>query len=400
MNRSVRMFVLTISLLAGWPSHASACFFIPLFDPLNWSCGFGNHNPLATRQIIDDWLGYGYLRGNAGGSLGHYPLRPWHCYAPLYPHLARPAAPSALPAPLTFPMPSPLPAPWPTIPQGTMPCAPLPDDCGCTDPCQSQITPGFTQGCCEPDPCLCQPVPVPMPVPVTTWRPMTVDYGSYQSVWVPRPVTQYVPQTTWQMRPVYPATPPMYSAPQMYPAPQMPPQQPCADCQAGRNPLATSHWLAASGYPHHAVASGGPVYAAYPGGNGVQYQTGYRPVAPVQAAWTPGVRWTPQPQGNMWAAQAYHPMAAGDLRYATVGMPQHWPGTAGGAVTTRQFLPQLSGDILGDHEQYPVSTDPAPLTRATPVIPNSYSGVVPMVRTASLSFGRTSAARRYSAVVR
>ena len=41
----------------------------------------------------------------------------------------------------------------------------------------------------------------PAPVPVTTYRPITVDRGHWQRVWVPRPVTTMVPQTQYMMPP-------------------------------------------------------------------------------------------------------------------------------------------------------------------------------------------------------
>ncbi|MFG0335847.1 MAG: hypothetical protein ACF8TS_21010 [Maioricimonas sp. JB049] len=40
-------------------------------------------------------------------------------------------------------------------------------------------------------------------VPVTTYRQETVDEGSYQMVWVPRPVTRAVPQTVYQQQTKY-----------------------------------------------------------------------------------------------------------------------------------------------------------------------------------------------------
>jgi len=40
-------------------------------------------------------------------------------------------------------------------------------------------------------------------VPVTTYRQETVDAGSYQMVWVPKPVTRTVPQTVYQQQTKY-----------------------------------------------------------------------------------------------------------------------------------------------------------------------------------------------------
>jgi hypothetical protein len=144
--------------------------------------------------VIDDWLGYGYLRGNENGSLGHYPYQPGSCFCPLllpfhiFSHCLFPSpcgqawgSPYANGCcgvqPLVPPMPAPMPAPM-------MPYNPTP----------------FGNDCC-PSPCVPQPMqcaPTPVQVPITTYRPVTVDRGSYQMVWVPRPVTEMVPHTSWQ----------------------------------------------------------------------------------------------------------------------------------------------------------------------------------------------------------
>ena len=207
MRLRIRTLFLTVALLCGLSSTATACCFIPLLDPFHWLfgcsggyghghfCGpgygygqqYGNGyggwhggNPYATQRFIDDWLGYGYLR-NQQGTLGHYPGRPFGCYQPLFPRLFAPCAPCAPALAMQGPMVAPLQAPM------MMP-APMPTMHNpCFDPCQ--------QPCMDP----CLPAPMvqcqPMPVPVTTWRPMTVDRGHWARVWVPRPITTMVPQT-------------------------------------------------------------------------------------------------------------------------------------------------------------------------------------------------------------
>jgi hypothetical protein len=70
------------------------------------------------------------------------------------------------------------------------------------DPCGSQ---------CMPQPMMqCQPAQVP----VTTWRPVTVDRGSWQRVWVSRPETMMVPQTQY-VTPAPAMQMPMMGAPMM-----------------------------------------------------------------------------------------------------------------------------------------------------------------------------------------
>ena len=211
MRLRIRTLCLTVALLCGLSSTASACCFIPLLDPFHWlfgcSCGYGQGhfcglgygngqpygnayghggwhaaNPWATQRFIDDWLGYGYLR-NQQGTLGHYPGRPFGCYQPHFPRLFAPHAPCAPALAMQGPMVAPLQAPM-MMPM-PMPTIHNP----CFDPCQ--------QPCIDP----CMPAPMvqyqPMPVPVTTWRPMTVDRGHWARVWVPRPITTMVPQTQY-----------------------------------------------------------------------------------------------------------------------------------------------------------------------------------------------------------
>lgn len=209
------------------------------------SSGYGP-NPYGVSRCVDDWLGYGYLR-NQEGTLGHYPGRPVSCYNPVFPCLLNPATwfpPCPLFAPYTpfgpacgvtapmvaplappiqvpyqpypaMPYQQPMPfqgqcqngAPWQlpmpqfaaprfAAPQYAMPRAPMPQMFNqyggmYGNPCGPQCMP---QQQCMPQPMMqCQP----MQVPVTTMRPVTVDRGYWQRVWVPRPVTTMVPQTQY-----------------------------------------------------------------------------------------------------------------------------------------------------------------------------------------------------------
>jgi len=225
--------LLTVALLCSMTPTASACIYIPILDPFYWlfgGCGYGcggasgggygyvnngssygyGPNPYGVSRCVDDWLGYGYLR-NQEGTLGHYPGRPISCYNPVFPRILNPFAwfapcplfapcgPSCgIVAPMVAPMVTPFPPPmqgqcqipYPRMPyqqqwQMPMPQMMNPYPGNCNDPCASQ---------CMPQPMMqCQPVQVP----VTTWRPVTVDRGHWQRVWVPRPVTTMVPQTQY-----------------------------------------------------------------------------------------------------------------------------------------------------------------------------------------------------------
>ena len=223
MGLRIKTLLLAVALVCSTTSTASACIYIPILDPFYWmfgGCGYGygnsgagggsygyvnngsaygyGPNPYGVSRCIDDWLGYGYLR-NQQGTLGHYPGRPISCYRPVFPRLLNPCAwfaPCPLFAPygpncgVTSPMVAPLAPPMPYRGQWQMPQVPMPAMMNpyggnCNDPCGSQ---------CMPQPMVqCQPAPVP----VTTWRPMTVDRGNWQRVWVSRPVTMMVPQTQY-----------------------------------------------------------------------------------------------------------------------------------------------------------------------------------------------------------
>ncbi len=228
MRLRIRTLLMTVALLCSMTPTASACIYIPILDPILWLFGCGGYhggyghappghaygygpNPHGVSRCIDDWLGYGYLR-NQQGTLGHYPGRPITCYHPVFPRLLNPCAwfaPCPLFAPygpscgITAPMVAPLAPPYQA--QWPMPGMMNPYAGHCNDPCGSQ---------CLPQPMMqCQPAQVP----VTTWRPMTVDRGHWQRIWVPRPVTMMIPQTQYVM-----------SAPQM-PMPMMD-SGCCGDC--------------------------------------------------------------------------------------------------------------------------------------------------------------------------
>lgn len=470
-------------------SAEANCLF-PLFDPLHWFCGFGHSNPYATRRFIDDWLGYGYMRGTEDGSLGHYPLKPWNCYAPMYPRLQAPAFPAApMPVPMTMPAPPPvqmplaMPAPFMQqnpwgMPQsggwgcGNMAVTPM--------PYQMPYQPAPLSGdCCNPcdtcDPCqqmTCQPVPVQ--VPVTTYRPVTVDRGGYQMVWVPRPVTQLVPQTSWQTQYVQPG--PMYSQP-MYQQPmQMQMQMPgssegCCGGSAssvtpGMMPGGTAwmqnsmsygstaysmpgNYMTASPYsfqnpgytnfavrpvplpsvnPGYPVASGWgthryPASQPYPmatasawGGAGYSPAMRYpfasnrypylsNQMYPAQPV--PQMAYIPRPMPSAWqpvpAQMAWQPAPA-QMAWQPSPVPMAWnspqqlPMSYQGSPAMWSMSPSdrmAMGDVMGDHE-----VTAAPATGMVPVIPNSFSGRVPVTGASFSRPIRTASVNRYPNVVR
>ncbi len=402
MRRCIRFLLLSVVSLLMFSSSVQACLFFPLFDPLNWCCGFGHANPYATRQIIDDWLGYGYMRGTQNGSLGHYPLQPWRSYTPMYPRMQAPMVrPMPMPSPFGMPMQSPLampnpysrmpygPTPYRPMPYGRTPFQPMPwhgvpqsDDCGCDGmlsgpalaPAPMQMP--FGSDPCDPcNPCP-QPLtqmPIPVQVPITTYRSVTVDQGGYQMVWVPRPVTQLVPQTSWQtqymqpqsmqpgpwnrmlpMQMGMPAPMPMQMPMQM----QMPTGGGCGDTPCASTTHAVPQYYSAHQQPsmsNHAAA-------------GVTQVTAMRPGYPMTS---------PYPMTN-YAAATQRP-----LPYSPY-MPAQ-------TVPNRMAM----GDIYGDHE-YPA----APATGMLPVVPNSYSGNVPVFPGSLTRSVGTRSVNRYPHVVR
>ncbi len=174
MSSRIRVFLLVALMVSTPMQSASAC---GLLSPFRWLfgcdhyCGYSCGSRESSYRLIDDWLGYGYLR-NQQGTLGHYPGN-W--YRNFHPQMRR-GYPVAGPA---FAQPAPMPAPM---------AMPVPMSAG------PVYTPNWDPGC---DPCATPWAPAPMPV--ATLQPMTVDRGNWQMVWVPRPVTTMVPQTQWMM---------------------------------------------------------------------------------------------------------------------------------------------------------------------------------------------------------
>lgn len=257
MRLRIRTLLLTVALLCSMTSTSSACIYIPILDPFYWlfgGCGYGaggaggggygyvnngnssgyGPNPYGVSRCVDDWLGYGYLR-NQEGTLGHYPGRPGSCYHPVFPCLLNPATwfpPCPLFAPYapfgpscgaTAPMVAPLAPPMqvPYQPYQRMPYQAMPYQGQCQNaapwqmprphvaaprlPMPQMVNPyGGMYGNaydaqCMPQQCMPQPMMQcqPVQVPVTTMRPVTIDRGYWQRVWVSRPVTTMVPQTQY-----------------------------------------------------------------------------------------------------------------------------------------------------------------------------------------------------------
>jgi hypothetical protein len=357
MRLRFRTIILTVALLLTNILPASANFLDP-FHWGNYNNGYGaypaNHAAAAhhygTYRLIDDWLGYGYLR-NQEGTLGHYPYRGWNWgglgggsnwkggwdlglfgwnwdwgwganpggigwnhnwggrigwpqggngsqfYQPAYPGLMNPFLPiaPAYPAPIAQ---APMMPPMQFAPQMQMPMGDP-----CCDPCQS----------CDPCMSMIQPQ---MPVPVTTFRPMVVDRGHWQRVWVPRPVTTMVPQTQYMMP----------QAPMM----QMPISSGCDDCGGSMMQGSVMHGgmipeMSADGGCCGSEGSGeivvpgasAPVpqqtmmmspgyssqFSAYP-----QYTMNQFPMTQtVMSSWTPQTQWAPQ---TAYGLNVYMPQTA------------------------------------------------------------------------------------------
>lgn len=405
--RSLLLFVVTLSTLAA---PAEACLFIPLLDPFHWMCGMGHQNPAASRQCIDDWLGYGYLRGQANCSLGHYPLQPGSCYTPMFPRLHAPVAPCLpFPRPMMAPAPPVMPqmmAPAPCCPQpltggwGGAVATPWPRPMPYRAPYQTPMQPWpmpyqsptpMLSGIdpCQPDPCQdpcldpcqdpCQPTPVQ--VPVTTYRPVTIDCGSWQTVWVPRRVTQMVPQTTWQTQYLPPGGMmgnPMPAQPSI--------QGGCGDTPCG---AATPQASVSSTWPRqmpYSVTTSPGMYSPMAAGgyratNGMTWQgmpygsvaRNYSPGRPAMMSQPYPMAWRPQPVAANWAAApTWQPMGS---------------------------TPMTAGDIMGDHE-YPAAAMAPTATGMLPVTPNSYRGSAPIVRTSWSQPYRAASVNKYRNAIR
>ncbi|HBC62859.1 MAG TPA: hypothetical protein DC058_16810, partial [Planctomycetaceae bacterium] len=139
MSSGRRITLLAVLIFIVSSQAATAC---GLLCPLYWLFGcqhihpgyagaYGNayqNEPYASWKVIDDWLGYGYLR-NQNGTHGHYPGN-WyrnlhHGYGQTQPALAwQPQLQGNYPAPVAPAAPQPLYAPaWDPCcdPCGSMP---------------------------------------------------------------------------------------------------------------------------------------------------------------------------------------------------------------------------------------------------------------------------------------
>lgn len=366
MRLRFRTLILTVALLlTSTPSIAN------LLDPFHWhnyNQGYGAYpvndpayaHHYGTYRLIDDWLGYGYLR-NQEGTYGHYPFRGWNWgglgggsnwkggwdlglfgwnwdwgwglnpggvgwnynwggrlgwpqggygsqfYQPSYQGLLNPCPPIAPAYPPMMQQPIVQAPPMQFAPQ-------MPMGDPCCDPCMD---------CC--DPCMGMQQ---MPVPVQTWRPVVVDRGHWQRVWVPRPVTTMVPQMQYMM-PQAPMMPMMNSG--------------CDDCGGSVAPMMQGSVMQGTMMPE---MSGDSSCCGNEGSSGVMMpgtaapipeQTmmmpGYYPQVAMnqypmtqavmsgwnpQTAWAPHTQWNPQAQwapqtaymGNPYAMQTMRPRAA------------------------------------------------------------------------------------------
>ncbi|MEZ6041095.1 MAG: hypothetical protein R3C20_11350 [Planctomycetaceae bacterium] len=457
MRRCIKPLLLALTVLTVVSNSANACIYCPLLNPFSW---FHDPNPYATRRVIDDWLGYGYLRGNQDGSLGHYPGRPFSCYTPWFSGLTSPP-PAMNPCfvPRTIPQPAPVwrppallgpqmmqpqmmpqpgfsqpafsqpgcsqcspmmaaPLQAPLMQAPVMPWAPAPafnGDCGCgsfpvNDPCCGQM----------PAP------PVAVRVPVTTYRPVTVDRGSYQMVWVPRPVTQMMPQTSWttqyvQQQPTMMAPSMNYQMPSpAYSYPSAPMMMPgstgCSDCGSGSVSLPEG-LPSTTTVPSTMTVPDATTWA--PAGSGIPAQS-FGTSAFTAQNWQYAPRYpTPQysmiPQYGMAPAQRAYPMPYGfqpggmpgyntaALYPSTMNYSQPVPQMAAPqyvAAPAQSAIPYYSGDVMGDHEYDMIVPTPATLppsnTAMAPVLQNSFRSRNVPVRTMSYASPLSPAsARKY-----
>ncbi|MFN9719051.1 MAG: hypothetical protein ACK58L_10180, partial [Planctomycetota bacterium] len=335
MRLRFRTLILTVGLLLTTTTSGAN-----LLDPFHWH----NYNPgygaypvndpayahhYGTYRLIDDWLGYGYLR-NQEGTYGHYPFRGWNWsglgggsnwtggwdlglfgwnwdwgwgmnpggigwnynwggrvgwpeggygsqfYQPSYPGLLNP--PPAM-APV-------YPAPVVQVP--AMQFAPqMSMGDPCCDPCMD---------CC--DPCMGMQQ-VQMPVPVQTWRPVVVDQGHWQRVWVPRPMTTMVPQSQYLM----PQASMMNSG--------------CDECGGAVAPMMQGMMMPGISGDSGCCGSEGSSGMVFPGtvapipqqtmmmpGYSSQVAMSHYPMTQaLMSGWTPQTAWAPQGQ---WAQQTAH----------------------------------------------------------------------------------------------
>ncbi len=367
MSSGRRITLLAVLIFIVSSQAATAC---GLLCPLYWLFGcqhihpgyagaHGNayqNEPYASWKVIDDWLGYGYLR-NQNGTHGHYPGN-WyrnlhHGYGQTQPALAwQPQLQGNYPAPVAPAAPQPLYAPaW--------------------DPC------------C--DPCGSMPPLAVMP------QPQPQYYQPQPQYYQPQPWMQTAPMMagTVHAGECCDTCGSVSSASPGCGAPVMQNAAPSGDCGC------------AGGSPDSFTQPLPPVSMMSPYGVPQQWNSGY--AAPVAAnIWHPGRVWSPQQnwqQTPTWTAAAsarfqtpavHNPWATGNAHVApqpmTYSMPQY-------PQYPQYPQPQHAmGDIYGDHE---ASRNAGGFIR-----PNSFQGNVP-VRNASLSSrGGSVLSRRYPASLR
>lgn len=476
MRLHIRTLLLTVALLCSMTSIASACIYVPILEPFYWlfggGCGhngggygYGNYgngcgygpNPYGVSRCIDDWLGYGYLR-NQQGTLGHYPGRPiGSCHA-FFPRLLDPCswlAPCPLFAPcgpsygMTAPMVAPLapltetPCQMPYQPQWQnrgqcsnrgqwqIPMPAMMNPCGgmCNDPCGSP---------CMPQPMVsCQPAQVP----VTTWRPMTIDRGSWRTVWVPRPVTTLVPQTQYFTSGPAMQMPMMDSGcggacgggmGNMMPGPEMmqgtgyPDMNSGSGCcgsdsgfsqpgfQSGAPVAPQSTMLMSPGSMSMSRTSMGQPYNIAPYSSMSRWYThpGYGQSMAARPAYSTAMYRQPQsrhfasnaammpaPQTSGWQMVPPGPAQMRTTPMMTQMMPPQFsvmpsqrpmsPLIGGTMPETVYGRPIVAGDINGDHELN------GPSAAAVPVVPNSFNGRSPIQQATWSQSARTASIRRY-----
>jgi hypothetical protein len=302
-------------------SSALTAWQAPYGSYCGYQSPFMHKSPATKKMLIDDWLGFGYMRYSV-------PSHGWagnqnSVYAPRWPGLFSCHCPLWFPfRPLFCLLPPVTGRPY----NGWYAGGGYNPYYG--QPSAGQWAPQYGPPACAPNPCappvccpqpVCPPPPVCPPVavrvPVTICRPVTVDAGYYQQVWVSRPQTVMVPETRWQTRYVQPG--------QNW----MPQQQTIAPGCTGPD--------CTPGIPGGMMApTPDAAFLPQPTMSGIQQSTTYYSA--------------PQPAG-----QTIPPVA-------TRGMP--------------------SGDIYGDHE----SAVPT-RTGQLQVAPNSWQGGVPLVRTSYMN---------------
>jgi hypothetical protein len=377
MSSGRRITLLAVLIFIASSQAATAC---GLLCPLYWLFGcqhinpgyagaYGNawqNEPYASWKVIDDWLGYGYMR-NQNGTLGHYPGN-WyrnmhHGYGQAQPALAwQPQLQGNYPAPVAPVAPQPLYAPtW--------------------DPC------------C--DPCGSMPPLAMMPQP----QPQYYQQPQF-----------YQPQPWMQAGPIMAGT--VFGGECCDTCGSVSAEAPGCAAPVMQEAAPSSDCGCAGGSPGSYTQPAPPVTMMSPYGVPQQWNSGY--AAPVAAnTWHPGRVWSPQQHwqqtptwtaaatarfqtpavNNPWAtayAQYPHPQYVQhpQPQYAQYPQPQY-------AQPRMAQMPQpvpVMGDIYGDHE--------IPQNAGGFIRPNAFQGAVP-IRSASLSGrGGSVLSRRYPASLR